>query len=136
MKFSQRIRRARRSAKLSQEALGKQLGVQRSAVSNWESASKVQPTITNLIAIAVATNTSLEWLATGRGSMLLGDDLQLEVPALDGELTETPQERQLLTLFRKASHRGQSILMELAEELVSPQRVKRISNLLLISTQN
>ena len=72
MKFSQRIRRARRSAKLSQEALGKQLGVQRSAVSNWESASKVQPTITNLIAIAVATNTSLEWLATGRGSMLLG----------------------------------------------------------------
>lgn len=129
MKFSQRIRRARRSAKLSQEALGKQLGVQRSAVSNWESASKVQPTITNLIAIAVATNTSLEWLATGRGSMLLGDDLQLEVPALDGELTETPQERQLLTLFRKASHRGQSILMELAEELVSPQRVKRISNL-------
>ena len=129
MKFSQRIRRARRSAKLSQEALGKQLGVQRSAVSNWESASKVQPTITNLIAIAVATNTSLEWLATGRGSMLLGDDLQIEVPALDGELTETPQERQLLTLFRKASHRGQSILMELAEELVSPQRVKRISNL-------
>ena len=129
MKFSQRIRRARRSAKLSQEALGKQLGVQRSAVSNWESASQIQPTITNLIAIAMATNTSLEWLATGRGSMLLGDDLQIEVPALDGELTETPQERQLLTLFRKASHRGQSILMELAEELVSPQRVKRISNL-------
>lgn len=129
MKFSQRIRRARRSAKLSQEALGKQLGVQRSAVSNWESASQIQPTITNLIAIAMATNTSLEWLATGRGSMLLGDDLQIEVPALDGELTETPQERQLLTLFRKASHRGQSILMELAEELASPQRVKRISNL-------
>ena len=129
MKFSQRIRRARRSAKLSQEALGKQLGVQRSALSNWESASQIQPTITNLIAIAMATNTSLEWLATGRGSMLLGDDLQIEVPALDGELTETPQERQLLTLFRKASHRGQSILMELAEELVSPQRVKRISNL-------
>ena len=129
MKFSQRIRRARRSAKLSQEALGKQLGVQRSAVSNWESASQIQPTITNLIAIAMATNTSLEWLATGRGSMLLGDDLQLEVPALDGELTETPQERQLLTLFRKASHRGQGILMELAEELVSPQRAKRVTHL-------
>ena len=129
MKFSQRIRRARRSVKLSQEALGKLLGVQRSAVSNWESASKVQPTITNLIAIAMATNTSLEWLATGRGSMLLGDDLQIEVPALDGELTETPQERQLLTLFRKASHRGQSILMELAEELVSPQRAKRTTSL-------
>ena len=129
MKFSQRIRRARRSAKLSQEALGKQLGVQRSAVSNWESASQIQPTITNLIAIAMATNTSLEWLATGRGSMLLGDDLQIEVPALDGELTETPQERQLLTLFRKASHRGQGILMELAEELVSPQRAKRVTHL-------
>ena len=129
MKFSQRIRRARRSAKLSQEALGKLLGVQRSAVSNWESASQVKPTITNLIAIAMVTNTSMEWLATGRGSMLVGDDMQNEVPALDGEITETPQERQLLTLFRKASHRGQGILMELAEELVSPQRAKRVTHL-------
>ena len=128
MKFSQRIRRARRNAKLSQQALGKLLGVQRSAVSNWESASDIQPAITNLIAIAMVTNVSLEWLATGRGSMQLGHDPQMDIPAVDGDLAETPHERELLKLFRKASNRAQNILMALAEELVSPERMKRSNN--------
>lgn len=60
--------------------------------------------------------------------MQLGHDPQMDIPAVDGDLAETPRERDLIKLFRKASHRAQNILLELAEELVAPVRVKRSSS--------
>lgn len=123
--LSQRIRTLRRKKKLSQKALAELVGVQRSAVSNWESAGPVQPAIANMISIAKATNVSVEWLATGRGTMQLGHDPEIDVLAVDGELVDTPLERELLALFRKLSHHSQNLLMELAEVFVSAQHVKR-----------
>ena len=66
MKMPERIRRARRKSGLSQAALADRLKVQRSAVSNWESASEIQPSLQNLVAIAKACGVSFEWLGTGR----------------------------------------------------------------------
>ena len=125
MTLSQRIRTLRRKKKLSQQALAELVGVQRSAVSNWESAGPVQPAIANLIAIAKVTNVSVEWLATGRGTMQLGHDPEMDVLAVDGELVDTPLERELLMLFRKLSHRSQNLLMELVGVFVSAQHAKR-----------
>lgn len=125
MTLSQRIRTLRRKKKLSQEALAELVGVQRSAVSNWESAGPVQPAIANMISIAKATNVSVEWLATGRGTMQLGHDPELDVMAVDGELVDTPLERELLAQFRKLSHRSQNLLMEMVEVFVSAQHAKR-----------
>lgn len=125
MQLAQRIRLARRKAKLSQAALAKLLGVQRSAVSNWESVNPAKPAIANLIAIAKAINVSLDWLATGQGSMRSGHDPHQDVMAVDAEFTDTPHERDLLRAFRSMSHRSQVVFMELAEELISTRGTRR-----------
>jgi phage repressor protein C with HTH and peptisase S24 domain len=65
--IGKRIAYARDQAGLTQTALGKQLGLTRSAVSQWES-EDTEPSAENLRAIAVATNVNYDWLATGRGS--------------------------------------------------------------------
>ena len=80
--MSERIRRARRRAGLSQSALAEVLKVQRSAVSNWESASEVLPSLQNLVAVARACGVSFEWLGTGSGRM--GLEEAVPVPAADG----------------------------------------------------
>jgi hypothetical protein len=48
--------------------------VRRSAVSNWESADGVLPSMQNLLAIAKACRVSLEWLGTGRGGISTDPD--------------------------------------------------------------
>lgn len=125
MQLAQRIRQSRRKERLSQEGLAKLLGVQRSAVSNWESVSPAKPAMANLIAIAKATSVSLEWLATGQGSMQFEHDAYRDVPAVDIEYTDTPHERDLLRIFRTMSQRSQTIFLELAEELVSTRGARR-----------
>ena len=71
MGLAARIRRARRIAGLSQQALANTLGVTRSAVSNWESDS-VCPATDRLAILATTLQVGFEWLATGRGDMRLG----------------------------------------------------------------
>jgi transcriptional regulator with XRE-family HTH domain len=65
--LTNRIRQARRIARLSQTELSKYVHVARSAVAQWERRDGVTPTVKHLIDIAIATNTGIEWLATGRG---------------------------------------------------------------------
>src|SRR3989339_1960452 len=69
MKMQERTRRARRQAGLSQAGLADVVKVQRSAVSNWESANDVMPSMQNMVSIALACGVSIEWLGTGRGGM-------------------------------------------------------------------
>jgi transcriptional regulator with XRE-family HTH domain len=49
----------------TQMAFARQLGVTRSAVSEWEK-DKSEPSTKNLIRIAELTNKDFDWLATGR----------------------------------------------------------------------
>lgn len=66
--LSLRIRRARRLALVSQNELARRVGVNRSAVAQWESASSTTcPSVGHLIDLAVETGVNFEWLATGRG---------------------------------------------------------------------
>lgn len=62
-----RITQAREGAGLSQTALGKSLGITRSAVSQWESGD-TEPTPEKLRGIAMETGVNYDWLATGRGA--------------------------------------------------------------------
>jgi transcriptional regulator with XRE-family HTH domain len=64
-----RIRIARRRAGFSQDVLARRVGVQRSAVANWESASGSNPSSTNFERLARILDVPYEWLATGRGGM-------------------------------------------------------------------
>ena len=116
-----RIRLARRHACLSQAELAKQVGVQRSAVAQWERANGVRPTMENLIKIAVVGCMQLEWLATGRGKMAMPDgnfsadqltDLQLSEFALNDH------EQRILRAFRALDRRSVHAVTVLAESLI------------------
>ena len=64
-----RIRQARKWASLTQSQLAGTVGVNRSAVAQWErDRDGTTPSVANLAAIAVATGIAFEWLATGRGN--------------------------------------------------------------------
>ena len=65
MTFGEKIQKLRKEAGLSQEELSYQLGVSRQAVSKWET-DQSSPDTLNLIRLADALNTEVEYLATGR----------------------------------------------------------------------
>ena len=125
MKMQERIRRARRKAGLSQAALADLVKVRRSAVSNWESAKAVLPSMQNLVAIAQACRVSIEWLGTGRGGMTSDPEALADIPTADAELVDAHEERELLAAFRNLPRRSQQLVMELTEALQASRRGKK-----------
>ena len=125
MKMQERIRRARRKAGLSQAALADLVKVRRSAVSNWESAKDVLPSMQNLVAIAQACRVSIEWLGTGRGGMTSDPEALADIPTEDAELVDAHEERELLAAFRNLPRRSQQLVMELTEALQASRRGKK-----------
>jgi transcriptional regulator with XRE-family HTH domain len=120
MRIGERIRRARRHAGLSQVQLAETIKVRRSAVSNWESASDIHPTMANLVGIATACEVSLDWLGTGRGAMSV-DDCDL-IQVADAELVDVPAERRLLAIFRSLPRHSQALVLDLLELLASSRQ--------------
>ena len=78
--LSQRIRKARTIAALTQAQLALRIGVKRSAVTQWEHPSGTTPSVEHLIQIATETGAGFEWLATGRGDSRI--DVAASTPAL------------------------------------------------------
>lgn len=127
MKMQERIRRARRKAGLSQAGLADMVKVRRSAVSNWESANDVMPSMQNLVAVARACGVSIEWLGTGRGGMSTDPEALADIPTADAELVDAHEERELLAAYRNLPRRSQNLLMELAQALRSGKRASNAS---------
>lgn len=107
-----RIRMARRRKEMTQGQLASVLHVSRSAVGNWESVTGISPSSTRLIAIALATEVSYEWLATGRGEPSLCEDW---TPAADAELVDDPVERRVLRAFRHARPATRKMVLQMLE---------------------
>lgn len=107
-----RIRMARQRKKMTQGKLAAELRVSRSAVGNWESVTGISPSSARLIAIALATEVSYEWLATGRGEPSLCEDW---TPAADAELVDDPVERRLLQAFRHARSATRRMVLQMLE---------------------
>lgn|SRR5690606_300533 len=102
MELAIRIRRARTRKQYSQLELASLLNVGRSAVANWECGAKI-PSSLRLQHIAMVTDVSFEWLATGRGSAELGDQW---TPAAEGMMVDDPEEMLMLQNFRACSAAG------------------------------
>jgi transcriptional regulator with XRE-family HTH domain len=99
--MANRIRRSRSSAKLSQSQLASLVGVQRSAVAQWESvAGGTSPSIEHLVKVAQATGVLFEWLATGRGHSRPGNG-QFDVAVTMSEFAQTVEEERALELLRR-----------------------------------
>lgn len=107
-----RIRKARIGKRYSQSDLADKLQVVRSAVANWECGGK-SPSSARLQRIAVVTEVSYEWLATGRGGPSLSDNW---IPAARGEIVDDPREILLLQAYRECNAAGKRSVMKLLAE--------------------
>lgn len=123
--LTQRIRLSRRHGGLSQAALAGHAGVHRSAVSHWESSKPKRPNIGHLLAIAVATGVQFEWLATGRGSMLITDGTQGDGGTTLSASVDDAQETELLRAFRDVPMQSRPVLVELAQQLARQRLARR-----------
>ena len=65
MTLAKRIKAARKSVHITQEELGKRLGVSKAAVSQWEGAATT-PDVHNLLRISEVTHVPIAWLLTGQ----------------------------------------------------------------------
>jgi transcriptional regulator with XRE-family HTH domain len=123
LRLADRVRLARRAAKLTQTALAKQVGVTPSAAAQWEHPHGTSPGIPRLQAVAAATGVTFDWLATGRGDKRRrGSAKDEEVPALKLDVfAQDREEEVLLERFRMLSPRGRQMLSGLLEE-IKPRR--------------
>lgn len=64
---SDRIRKARRTADLTQSQAAQALGVHRGTFGHWERGGGHLPTSANLLHLGQTLDVSYEWLATGHG---------------------------------------------------------------------
>jgi len=120
-----RIRLARRQARLTQAGLARAVGVQRSAVAQWESANGVRPTMEHQIKIAVIAGMRVEWLATGRGKMAMADSAYTGDQITDLQLSEfalNDDEQRILRAFRALDRRSIKAVVTLAEALIVVRR--------------
>jgi transcriptional regulator with XRE-family HTH domain len=118
-RLADRIRRARRGARLSQTALAARVGVTSSAVAQWEHPNGTSPALARLQSIATATAVNFEWLATGRGQQHRGTRHDgHETPAIKLDLFALDDnEETLLRRFRALSPRGRQMLVGFLQEL-------------------
>lgn len=112
-----RIRRARVLANLSQSGLARAVGVNRSAVAQWEREGGTHPSVEHLASVCVATHVPFEWLATGRGNP--SDCPQCEVPAVATEYAVDDIEVRVLEAVRHLPPKKRATICKLLEELAS-----------------
>lgn len=60
--FSKRLNELRKESGISQDVLAKRVGVTQQCVSGWEK-NKIEPTLSNLIALADVFSVSIDYLA-------------------------------------------------------------------------
>lgn len=98
--LNERIRQARAGSRISQTALANRVGVQRSAVAQWERRGGTHPSMDHLAGIAVATGVCLEWLGTGRGPTL-PDETEWAASVNATEYVQDGLEAECLEALRK-----------------------------------
>ncbi|BCT93143.1 hypothetical protein LYSHEL_21660 [Lysobacter helvus] len=105
-----RIRHARTKATLTQTELARRLGVQRSAVTQWERSAGTTPSVSHLSQIASETRVCFEWLATGRGPPSPIDGTFDEAVVLNDYAHDELEGRVLAALRRVGGRRRETVV--------------------------
>lgn len=108
--LSTRIRRARTIGAVTQAELARRVGVQRSAVAQWESANGTSPSLAHLARIAYETSVCFEWLATGRGPSRPEQGLFDLAVVTDDYALDHLESRALNALRRLGSNRKKTLV--------------------------
>jgi transcriptional regulator with XRE-family HTH domain len=114
--MSTRIRRARTLAAFSQAELARRVGVERSAVTQWERPNGTTPSVNHLAQIAADTGVCFEWLATGRGPSTADPGTYDQALVLD-DYVRDPTESRALSALRRLSVRKRTIAVQIIELL-------------------
>jgi transcriptional regulator with XRE-family HTH domain len=114
--MSFRIRRARQAAGWSQAELARRVGVNRSAVTQWEHSAGTVPSTDNLARIAAETGVCFEWLATGRGPSH-PEPGAFDAALIVHDIARDEWESRILSGLRKVSPRKRVALAQLIEVL-------------------
>lgn len=112
--ISLRIRRIRTQAAMTQSELARRLGIQRSAVTQWEQDQGTTPSVSHLVQIAHETNACFEWLATGRGPSHLEEDARVDAAMLQDFARDHLESRVLLAL-RRVNKRKREAAVQMVE---------------------
>jgi transcriptional regulator with XRE-family HTH domain len=123
LRLADRVRSARRAAKLTQTGLAERVGVTPSAAAQWEHPNGTSPGIHRLQAIASATGSSFGWLATGRGDQRRQSRQEQAIPALKLDVfAQDGAEEALLERFRTLSPRARHMLSGFLDEIKPSRR--------------
>lgn len=114
--MSLRIRRARRLAAVTQSELARRIGVQRSAVTQWENAGGTTPSVVHLAQIACEMRVCFEWLATGRGPARPEEGAFDDAAMLQDFAFDEVESRVLIGL-RRLSRRRRDAIVKIVELL-------------------
>ena len=115
--LADRIRQARRAAKLSQASLADTLEVASSAVAQWESPNGTTPRIEKFPALADAVGVSVDWLLTGRSDKRRQQAVDEHPPAITPDsFARDMDEELLLKQFRRLPVRLRRMFMGLLAE--------------------
>lgn len=118
--LADRIRQARRAAKLSQAELAETLEVASSAVAQWESPNGTTPRIEKFPALAEAIGVSADWLLTGRSEKRRQRIVDEHLPAITPDsFARDVDEELLLKQFRRLPARTRRLFMGLLTEFGS-----------------
>lgn len=118
-----RIKQARQHAQMTQTELAKALGLNRSAVAQWEGHRKIGPTTHHLAQVAQATRVRFEWLATGRGSMQLHDEDVANAVTLNS-FAQDNMEEALLQWFRSIPMKARMAFIEHQHAINPPAKTR------------
>lgn len=137
LSLADRIRQARTQCAFTQAELARRVGVQRSAVAQWERhRHSTAPSAEHLIRIATVTSVYFEWLATGRGARRIGAS-ESDTDVMLVEYAQDAVEGWLLAAFRRLGRRQREPLVALIELLAkSPIDRPRTRRVCLNEEQN
>jgi len=124
--MAMRIRQARLRSKHSQASLAAQIGVQRSAVAQWERQSGSKPAMGNLVRLARVTQCRVEWLTHGRGP---STDEATSTDSVVKDCAWDYEEAELLKSFRTLPVRTRKALLDLVLSMTPKTRGQALEGL-------
>lgn len=116
--LSERIRAAREQKEMTKAVVARSLGVNPSAVAQWEMENGTSPSSAHLAKLAKLLDVAYEWLATGRGAarvLTTRDSSALEMSTF----AQTLFEERLLELSRRLPPRSHDPLIRLLESFLA-----------------
>jgi|KBSMisStaDraftv2_1062788.scaffolds.fasta_scaffold1176848_1 transcriptional regulator with XRE-family HTH domain len=114
--IASRIRRARSVARITQSELARRTGVQRSAVTQWESGEGTTPSVVHLAQIAIETSVCFEWLATGRGPSR-PDAASFDTALVIQDFARDEIESRALNALRQVTGKKREVIVKVIELL-------------------